>query len=100
MRFAPIIIIETLYCRSYKSHAPRIRPIAAIISPTFGNMLINVSIMAGVTATADSVIDTVKLCEKVTINMVTNGEIKHTAIHTNPILLNIVSDFQNEFWCD
>lgn len=100
MRFAPIIIIEALYCRSYKSHAPRINPIAATISPIFGNMLINVSIMAGVTATADSVIDTVKLCEKDTINMVINGDTKHIVIHTKPILLNMVSDFQNEFRCD
>ena len=94
MRFAPIIIIEALYCLSYKSQAPRIRPSAAVTSPTLGNILINVSSTAGVTKAMLSVTGIVMLCVIMVIPTARNGKIIHAIIHTNPILLNTVSDFQ------
>lgn len=95
MRLPPIIIMDVLYWRSYKSQTPRIKPMAAIISPIFGKMLIKDSITAGVTATTESVIDTTKLCETAVIKSAINGDTRHINIQTSPILLKMVSDFQN-----
>ena len=98
MRLASIIIIEALYCLSYKSHAPRTRPMAVIISPILGNILIKASITAGILTTAASEIDTVKLCETAVTKRDINGDTRHRFMHTNPILLKMVKDLQNVFF--
>ena len=71
------------------------RPTAATISPILGNMVIKVSIIAGVTATAEFVTGTIKLCVICVIKILINGAATHTIMQIRPILLNMVSDFQN-----